>query len=351
MDIDDQIKAANEFLKNEGCRLRIYNRQGRLVLRGQFPHPKTREMSRQWYNLGVPAVPSRLREAKIKALSIDEDILFNRFQWPSNRVNADAVTREEAIQKAEDEFFRRKKGQITTWRYIYQAHYAQLRDYERLNIDILYRYCLSKPADSRSRQTAITAMRWLANANDWTFSTERVRGAAKMRPTKEREPPTDEQVIELWERASGDPEWQLVVGLMATFGLRNHEVFTCDLRRFQRSQEPFVEVLKGKSGSGRAYAFHRAWIERFDLRNGKLPEIDRDLNHVEIGHRVTQHFRRKGYGRPYDLRHAYAIRMMDLGVPLDVAAKMMRHSVRVHTQTYQRWINRQRMDSIYEKFC
>ncbi|WP_126146972.1 tyrosine-type recombinase/integrase [Synechococcus elongatus] len=304
-------------------------------------------MSRQWYPLGIPAIPSRLREAKIKALALSEDIRFNRFQWPSDRQQP-GIPRTEALSQVEDEFRRLNRGVESTWRYIYKAHYDQLRNLDRLTLESLYQYCDSKPAGSRSRQTAITAMRFLAQVMGWSFSVEKVKTAERRTPTAPRILPSDRRIEEMWEQTANNPRWQLVIGLMATFGLRNHEVFTCDLKRFQSSDEPFVEVLKGKSGFGRAYAFPLEWIERFNLRQGDLPEISQ-VEHIDIGNHVTRWFRRRGYGRAYDLRHAYAIRMMTNGVPLDVAAKWMRHSVRVHTQVYQAWIDQQRMDEVYAR--
>jgi hypothetical protein len=43
--------------------------------------------------------------------------------------------------------------------------------------------------------------------------------------------------------------------------------------------------------------------------------------------------------KPYDLRHAWAIRAHILGIPIKAAADNLGHSVQVHTQTYQRWFS------------
>ena len=43
---------------------------------------------------------------------------------------------------------------------------------------------------------------------------------------------------------------------------------------------------------------------------------------------------------PYDLRHAWAVRTIHIGLPDTVAARMMGHSVTVHTKTYHHWITR-----------
>ena len=43
---------------------------------------------------------------------------------------------------------------------------------------------------------------------------------------------------------------------------------------------------------------------------------------------------------PYDLRHAWAVRTIHVGLPDTVAARMMGHSVTIHTRTYHHWITR-----------
>ena len=43
---------------------------------------------------------------------------------------------------------------------------------------------------------------------------------------------------------------------------------------------------------------------------------------------------------PYDLRHAWAVRTIHIGLPDTVAARMMGHSVAIHTRTYHHWITR-----------
>ncbi len=80
----------------------------------------------------------------------------------------------------------------------------------------------------------------------------------------------------------------------------------------------------------------------FDLRSPQLPRINTDLSTTtlqRIGQRVNQQFRRYGIPfRPYDLRHAWAVRTIHYGLPDTVAARMMGHSVAIHTRTYHRWL-------------
>ena len=61
----------------------------------------------------------------------------------------------------------------------------------------------------------------------------------------------------------------------------------------------------------------------------------------QVGRRVAEQFRRYQLPfTPYDLRHAWALRTIHVGLPDTVAARMMGHSVAIHTRTYHHWITR-----------
>ncbi|MEO1149319.1 MAG: site-specific integrase, partial [Cyanobacteria bacterium J06638_22] len=51
---------------------------------------------------------------------------------------------------------------------------------------------------------------------------------------------------------------------------------------------------------------------------------------------------------PYDLRHAWAVRTLLFGWPVELSARQMGHSVDIHTRTYQRWISRERIQQVYD---
>ena len=99
-----------------------------------------------------------------------------------------------------------------------------------------------------------------------------------------------------------------------------------------------------KTGSHEVWPFYPEWIDRFNLPNLKLPNLTTDLSKTtlqRIGQNVTVQFRRYGLPfSPYDLRHAWAVRTIHVGLPDTVAARMMGHSVAVHTRTYHQWLTR-----------
>ena len=133
-----------------------------------------------------------------------------------------------------------------------------------------------------------------------------------------------------------------VYGVMAAFGLRNHEVFFCDYSDLAQGTQQVRVLSSTKTGSHDVWAFHPEWVDQLDLRSLVLPDVATDLNTTtlqRVGQRVTAQFRRYGVPfSPYDLRHAWAVRTIHMGLSDSVAAKMMGHSVTVHTRTYHQWI-------------
>ena len=104
-----------------------------------------------------------------------------------------------------------------------------------------------------------------------------------------------------------------------------------------------------KTGEHQVWPFHPEWVDRFNLRDlasnaQALPPVCTDLCHTtlqQVGRRVAEQFRRYNVPlTPYDLRHAWAVRTIHIGLPDTVAARMMGHSVAIHTRTYHHWITR-----------
>ena len=104
-----------------------------------------------------------------------------------------------------------------------------------------------------------------------------------------------------------------------------------------------------KTGEHQVWPFHPKWVDKFELCElGKdtelLPKINRDLRVTtlqNIGKKITDQFKRYSLKiKPYDLRHAWAVRTIFYDLPDTVAARMMGHSVSLHTQTYHHWITK-----------
>jgi integrase len=148
--------------------------------------------------------------------------------------------------------------------------------------------------------------------------------------------------------------WRWTYGMLAVFGLRPRELFINPDIDWWLSKENIDLTWKVhkdcKTGERQALPLYKQWIEEFDLTNPKYLEMlgiairkKDNTNHAEITaltQRVSWWFRKIGVDfKPYDLRHAWAIRAHILGIPIKAAADNLGHSVQVHTQTYQRWFS------------
>ena len=209
----------------------------------------------------------------------------------------------------------------------------------------------SYPTASRGRQQCGTSLAALASQlgislpADWS---ERAGGYG-LHVAQFRQLPNDQEIL-LWSERIPNPGWRLAYGLMATYGLRNHEVFFSDLSALASRGDRVIRVLPtSKTGEHQIWPFQPEWVDAFELPRlaeikGLLPPVRTDLGKTtlqQVGRRVAEQFRRYGLPlTPYDLRHAWAVRTIHLGLPDTVAARMMGHSVAINTRTYHHWITR-----------
>jgi integrase len=170
----------------------------------------------------------------------------------------------------------------------------------------------------------------------------------KIRPGKERILPSDELIEETFNEIS-DPRWQWFYGLVATYGLRTHEPFFLNIDGYTQNGK-FLEVTAGKTGPRQVFAYKPDWVEKFDLRNIKQPSFGEMKTFSHYGSKFNYHMRRCA-NLPfnlYDLRHAWAVRvMLRYSMKDTLAAKMMGHSTTVHTKTYLRWITQRDLIKAY----
>jgi integrase len=170
---------------------------------------------------------------------------------------------------------------------------------------------------------------------------------------KQRELPTMDEIVKAYN-SIGDLEnvnpisakyYQWVFGILATYGLRPQEIFAIDRSKSFNPKMDNWLFLDGKlcdgikTGNRIIPPLLPDWVELFNLKcfpqsplvNSKLP--------VKVS-KIGQYFSTHKLGiRPYDLRHAYAIRGDKLGKPLVAMSRAMGHDVATHVRIYQRWIS------------
>ncbi len=370
MDPNIELSKINEDLAKSAVRLRIEKRGDLLNLRGPLPS-RSNAMETK-----VQRISLRLKadhEGLMQAQKILEMVLFqlnqNQFNWNhwGNNQHSKSLQKTESpdhekLENFKSAFFsdplrkRSKSGTITTWNSAYLPYLNRLmrigmKETCKLNVNLFNKTLTSYSENSRSRQQCATALSAFANYLELQLPDNwRANGNGYgLHKAHFRKLPSDNQIKETWLQIP-NPKWRLAYGLMATYGLRNHEVFFCDFSGLTNDGDKVIRVLPNtKTGEHQVWPFHPSWFTLFNLeqlaKNPKaLPSIKTDLNSTtlqKVGRRVTEQFHRYNLQlTPYDLRHAWAIRTIHIGLPDSVAARMMGHSVSIHNKTYHHWITR-----------
>ncbi len=370
MNVIQEINNVNDKFATQGSKLRIEKRGEKLNIRGSLPSKEDKNNFKiQRISLGIKANISGLEEAKKKLQLINLQLELNQFDW-INWINNPNKKKEikndfefsKKLNQFEEFFFKERKNEYltstrkTTWRSSYKPYMKRiLHIYNNDNnddLEIIFQKTLeSYKEGSRSRKQCATSISVLAKFLDiklpenWKLSSK----GYGLNKAGFRDLPTDELIEKLWDKIPNN-SWKFVFALMATYGLRNHEVFFCDLSSLTNFGDKIIRVLPTtKTGEHQIWPFHPEWVEKFELTKlGKnpelLPNINRDLKITtlqNIGKKITDQFKRYSLQiKPYDLRHAWAVRTIFYDLPDTVAARMMGHSVSLHTQTYHHWITK-----------
>jgi integrase len=361
--ITDRLLQVNQRLKLAQMGFQIECRGQKLSLRGTLPprpgSPRLRS-HQQRLSLNFPATPAGLKQAEQEVKIIAAQLIQNSFDWAqylpvTGGGRLSQMNLAEKLRAFEQHFFEASEEEEsasakTTWEKAYAPYLRKLetiaQSHSQLSLaEAIYATVQATDRHSRSRQVCCTALVALAEFLKVELPKDMKELWGKYSPnhTQMRSLPTDEQIVEVFHQIK-NPAWQFVYGIMATYGLRNHEVFFCDYSALAHGSN-MIEVLNTtKTGNHEVWAFYPEWVERFELRQGKLPDVGTDLSKTtlqRVGQLVTNQFRRyKIPFSPYDLRHAWAVRTIHFGLPDTVAARMMGHSVAIHTRTYHRWITR-----------
>ena len=203
---------------------------------------------------------------------------------------------------------------------------------------------------------------------------------------KPRAIPTDNELFN-WLKSIDDPMLQWAFAMQATYGLRTSEVWHV----LEIDEDGWLHVgPMTKTGERLAYPCPIVWVEEFELRTNlkrflkqldsgdhqrqivKRGRLNKCINNDDLGNwlwrrinceivprlwaaaedsesktaRDTQLGRVEDYCRPYDFRHAFAIRCFtnpEVFMESDEEhARWMGHGVLVHTRIYRKWMPMQR---------
>lgn len=347
MDISGKIRQVNGRLKASRVGVTVEQAGDRLRLRATLPPPPGSEKAepyQQRVSLGLLANPDGLRQAEREARLLGAQIAARDFTWerwgkttgPKQWRCGDAIA---ALEKA----YLSGGGSADTWAGDYFKALRKLPSDQVLTPELLQAMIEGTRENSRSRVRACMAAGALAEHCGLEFDPRPWRGKYSPRAVAPRDLPTDVAIAQARDGLE-NPAWRWVFGMMATYGLRNHEVFHLDLAAFPR-----IQVMEGtKTGAREVWPCYPEWAEQWQLDQVCLPPVELNRPNQRLGHSVTRYLSPLLPFQPYDLRHAWAVRTLLFGWPVELSARQMGHSVEVHTRTYQRWISAQQIESVYQ---
>ncbi len=375
-----ELEKVNLRLKSAKTKVTIRESNGSLQLRATLPvKPGDKDSNgtgRKQYNisLNIPSNLDGLKTAEEEAYELGKLIARKTFEWNDKYLGNEAIKKDfktigELLEQFEEEYFKIHK-RTTKSEHTFFYYFSRTKRFTNPKDLATAENMISSIEQVDKEWAKYNAARAIA-AFCVTFNIEiDLSKYSKMPENNSRNIPTDAEIsegiikFEYYQNNRGNQvnqnvqdSWQLwrwTYGMLAAFGLRPRELFInpdIDWWLSQENTDLTWKVHKDcKTGERQALPLYRQWIEDFDLRNPKYLEMLRgaiakkdNTNHAEITaltQRVSWWFRKIGLDfKPYDLRHAWAIRAHILGIPIKAAADNLGHSVQVHTQTYQRWFS------------
>lgn len=350
MDISGRIKQANGRLKDSRVGVAIQTIGNRLYLRATFPPrpgDERTEPKQDRIALGYHANPTGLKMAEAEARKVGALLDCGEFTWEpyvKNHVQSGSVA--DWLTRFEADYFTRRRRDAkseTTWKDDYAKVFGVLPSDALLTVQLLTDAIKATSADTRTRKRFVDACQRLAQFAGLEANFKSLRGNYSSSSVI-RSVPSDEEIA-AWRDRIPNPSWRWAYGMMAVYGLRNHELFYLDC-----SKLPLLVVKDGsKTGFHRCHPFYPEWYEKWELANVQVPQCT-GKNNTALGNRVTHAMKRyKIPFHPYDLRHAWAVRTIAFRVPTTLAARMMGHSVEVHERIYQQWITEDFENQVIQK--
>jgi len=252
--IDDAIAKLNRDLKIIRCRLRVERRHDRLVLRGTLPPKPTSAQTKpysQRLSVGpIYATPAGLRAAKKKALQVSELLDEGRFSWDKWLDEGDRSVVDWVAVFKKDYFNRRGDGPKvqTTWKTDYQQPFSKLPQNVPLSPQVVLTAVAQTQPNTRARERYCTAYGALCKFAGIEVELKPLKGKYSPAAVNPRNLPSN-SLIEEWGEKIPSEEWQAFYWLVAVYGLRNHEVWFCDLERLR--DDPIAHLIKRNGETGK----------------------------------------------------------------------------------------------------
>jgi len=367
---DPWLSRQNAALKLKGHGVTLDVAGGRLRLRATMPpkpeDPPGCEPKQQRISTGF-VYPAQASESLQLAEQLGNELERHRlgletFNWepwlPKGKQktpkkvdkNVEALTGQQAVRLTREWWGKQRTrgpSEEDSWKVDYQDPLAPLLNIDSLMPEHLVALVETTKSGSRSRRRASQSAATLARALGWSDELiaqlrELGKGYSSANSQVARDLPSKEMIEEFIDHLS--PAWQWPAAVTAAYGCRPHEA----LLFAQIMPTGLLRVSDGKTGARQSLALPNEWVERWSLHTKRLPAFNNQQSRRAVGALMGQAFRRHNAGfKPYDLRHAWAVRTIhNPKISPSLAAKSMGHSLAVHSSVYQRWFDAHEMELV-----
>jgi hypothetical protein len=230
------VEIINQRLKAAKIGVRVEVRGDRLSLRATLPPKpgsnKTKPYQ-QYLARGIYANPAGLQRAEAEAHVVGGLLSKGKFDWAeylSGEQEIGAGNWGQWIDKLRSDYFAQKGDTPNaqfTWKNDYEAAFKNLKG--EVAIASLIAAATSTTANSRSRKRTCEKLQILAELVGIKINLKLYIGNYGNSQTKPRNIPTDDQIIQARSLFLNSPSWLWAYGAMATYGLRDHEIFFCEI--------------------------------------------------------------------------------------------------------------------------
>jgi integrase len=323
------------------------------------PEAKCSKPHQQHIPLDLKTTPEGLRRAEAEAKKVGAALDLKEFNWANYPLRAATKTAPQTVADwlaaFEGHYFADRKRTLkieSSFKAAYYDYLKRLPQAQLLTAAVLERGIKATEPDSCTRKAICFAYKSFGAfaGIDVSFINKKVRGNYSSLKPAPRVLPTDETIVEVFFQIP-NLNWRWVFGMMAVFGLRPHEVFHLDTQELEQGGRVLKVLDDTKTGYREVLPLHSEWIDQFDLRHKRLPNIQVvGKNNQALGAKISCGFRRyKVPFPPYNLRHSYAVRCVAFGFHESMAARWMGHSVAIHTGTYHQWISGPTEQAVFER--
>ena len=334
------LAAVNDRLTIAMCRVKLQVRRKKVWVQGTFPpkpgddRPKAYQ---QQFSLGLTANEDGFRRAEKEAQLISAELINREFRW-EKYLKPDRLPENKScarwVAEFKEYYLARHEMKLSTWRGDWEGKYKRLPQDKPLTVEVMKSLIFKTDPHTRNRLETCRKFQHLADFANLEAKFLEFEGSYGPSKVKDRDIPSDETIAAQWGQIK-NPGWRWVYGMMAAFGLRDHEVFFCEWT------DDGLKVLKGKTGPRLVFQpLYPEWVDEWDLKTVLRPKI-RDADDLyskqQLGTKVARAFNRQGVPfTPYDLRHAYGIRTSFFNLQVPDAAALMGHSPKVHLERYHK---------------